>query len=198
MDEKDKEIIKGSALAIADQIASTIPPLSIAWGLAKAWLGAPLKLRQQKALEWVEMVRDNLSDFTEEILKNEKFQDGFVFALEKYLQERSEEKRRVFRRIFLGYTKAEDQESFPLEKFLSVLNVLTLEEVRLLTQLRGKENKEEYFQPPIIYPETSEAIHHLIQNGILITDPNSRWGPIEVPFIRVTTFGRQFIQYLEK
>ncbi|MBA7677701.1 hypothetical protein ES703_85963 [subsurface metagenome] len=33
MKEKDKKILKKSALVIADQIASNIPALNIAWGL---------------------------------------------------------------------------------------------------------------------------------------------------------------------
>ena len=33
MNEKDKQILKDSALVVADQIASTLPGLNIAWGL---------------------------------------------------------------------------------------------------------------------------------------------------------------------
>lgn len=86
--EKNKQIIKDSALVIADQIASTLPGLNIAWNLSKALYGAGLKLREQRALEWVEMVRDHPSAFTELILKDAKFQDGFVYALERYIREK--------------------------------------------------------------------------------------------------------------
>ena len=51
MNKKDTQIIKDSI----DIVISNIPGLSIAWGLSRALYGAGLKLREQKALEWVEI-----------------------------------------------------------------------------------------------------------------------------------------------
>jgi hypothetical protein len=92
MNSKDKILVKDSALVVAeavvDEIAKLLPGINIAWGLSKALYGAGMKLRQERVLEWVEMVRDNPSIFTEQILSDEKFQDGFVLALEKYIVEK--------------------------------------------------------------------------------------------------------------
>jgi hypothetical protein len=143
------------------------------------------------------MVRNNPKIFTQELLVREEFQDGFVFALERYIQERNEDKRRTFQNIFLGFTSSKVSKNFPLEKFVFVLNVLNPEEVKLLAELRKDKDKEEYFQPSAIYPKTNETISYLVQNGILTIDPDFRWGPITVPFVKFTDFGKQFIKYIE-
>ena len=96
--QKDKIILKDASLVVLDKLVDSIPGLSIAWGLSKALYNAGLVLRQQRALEWVEMVRDNPHIFTEQVLKDETFQDGFVFALEKYIRERIEEKRKIMQK----------------------------------------------------------------------------------------------------
>ena len=96
MNEKNKQIIKDSV----DVIISNIPGLNVAWGLCQALYGAGLKLREQRALEWVEMIRDNPEIFAREVINQEEFQDGFVYALEKYIIERNEMKRKYYKNFF--------------------------------------------------------------------------------------------------
>jgi len=194
MNEKDKQILKDSV----DVIVSSIPALSIAWGLSKALYGAGLKLRQQKALEWVEMVRDNPGIFTHELLIKEEFQDGFVFALEKYITERSEKKRIIFRAIFLGFTEADNQVQFPLEKFLHTLNMLNEKDILVLRDVdvtKDKESDRNYQ----VYPNSSrniDNIFNLVAVGILLLDLSSRIGSTGIPFVRITLFGKEFVKYL--
>lgn len=196
MIEKDKQLAKDSTLVLVDGIASTIPLLALAWSLSKAYYGAALKVRQQRALEWVEMVRDNPSTFTEEVLRDEKFQDGFVFALEKYLQERNKEKRKYYRNIFLGFAKSNDKPRFELERYYYVLSLLdefsidTLQYVDIHTpgsyQLFDNARK-------------IQDIHALINAGILYLDTTVRYngtGHIDSPFVYTSDFGRNFIMYL--
>jgi hypothetical protein len=197
MNKKDKQIIKDSALVVADEIVSSIPALNIAWGLSKALFGAGLKLRQQKALEWVEMVRDNPGIFTRELLEQEEFQDGFVFALEKYLTERNEGKREYFRSIFLGYAVAERKSIFQLERFIHTLSQMSSEDIRILRDV-DVSRKDKNYQ---IYG--NEAIHlaniyNLINLGILLNDPSSRVGPVNAPFVWISEFGEEFIKYLKQ
>lgn len=196
MDEKDKQILKDSALVIADQIASNIPGLNIAWGLSKALYGVGLRLREQKALEWVEMVRDNPSVFTQELLEQQEFQDGFVFALEKYLTERNEEKRKYNRNIFLGYATAGDKTEFPLEKFLHTLSQLNSADIAVLRDVDVSREDKNYQ----VYGESDKNlsnIYALINTGILHNDPSPRIGPITGPFVWVSEFGRAFIKYIK-
>lgn len=194
MSEKDKQIIKDSALVIADQIASNLPGLNIAWGLSKALYGAGLKLREQRALEWVEMVRDNPSVFTENILKDTAFQDGFVYALENFIKERGDNKRNMMKKVFLDYATSADRKNFELERFYNVLNLLSYDDIQVLRDVDIK--KEDFHQVYEGSKDKNENIYNLVNVGILMSDYSSRVGPIAAPFIKITKFGRDFVKYL--
>jgi len=195
MNEKDKQILKDSALVVADQIASTLPGLNIAWGLSKALYGAGLKLREQRALEWVEMVRDNPSAFTESILQDAKFQDGFVYALERYIREKNENKRTAMRAIFLGFALSPNQDRFELERMYHVISILNLKDIAVLKDVNV--TRDDFHQ---VYEQTAdrnENVYNLVNAGILMSDYSSRIGPIAAPFIKVTEFGKDFIKFLK-
>ena len=198
MDKKDAQIIKDSALVVADQIASSIPALNLAWGLAKALFGAGLKLRQQRAKEWVEMIRDNTEIFTRAILEQEEFQDGFVYALERYLTERSEEKRKYFKNIFLGYATVERKSTFQLEKFIHTLSQMSSEDIVVLKDVDISRKDRNY---QIYEQQTTHlaSIYNLITLGILLNDPSSRIGPSNlIPFVWISEFGKEFIKYIKE
>lgn len=205
MNDKDKIIMEDVAsaavdttLSVADEIVSRIPLLGLAWGLSKALFGAGLKLRQKRALEWVEMVRDNPSIFTETILADEKFQDGFAYALEKYLIERNEKKRKIFRNIFLGFTKADNIEKFSLEKFTHTLSQLSELDIEVLKDINLEGNGQNY---QIYGTNTTKIdnIYNLINLGILLDTTGSRLGhnPEDSPFVKVSIFGKEFISYIK-
>lgn len=200
MKTKDKQLIKDSALVVADQIASSIPALNIAWGLSKALYGAGIKLRQQRALEWVEMVRDHPEVFTKQLLGQDEFQDGFVFALERYLIERNEEKRQIFRNIFLGFAQADDKETFPLEKFTHTLSQLSELDIAVMKDIDLNEQGRNYQ----IYgdnPKRIENIFNLINLGILLETTGNRLGhnsEKSPPFVKVSFFGKEFVQYIKQ
>ncbi|MDF1496904.1 MAG: hypothetical protein P1P90_02490 [Patescibacteria group bacterium] len=194
MNQKDKQLIKDSALIVADQIASNLPGLNIAWGLSKALYGAGLKLREQRTLEWVEMIRDNPSVFTDLVLKDVKFQDGFVYALERYIREMREDKRVNMRSVFLGFTKSTVEDSFELERIYHVIGILNVLDIRVLKDIDISKNdfQQVYEQTP----EYNENIYNLVNAGILMSDYTSRLGPIKAPFVKVTEFGKQFIKFI--
>ena len=195
MNEKDKQILKDSALVVADQIASTLPGLNIAWGLSKALYGAGLKLREQRALEWVEMVRDNPSAFTELILQDAKFQDGFVYALERYIREKNENKRIAMKAIFLDFALSSNQDQFELERMYHVISILNLKDIAVLKDVNVM--RDDFHQ---VYEQTAdrnENVYNLVNAGILMSDYSSRIGPIAAPFIKVTEFGKDFIRFLK-
>lgn len=190
MNEKDKQIASDSL----DVIISSIPGLNIAWNLSKALYGAGLKLRQQKALEWVEMVRDNRGIFTRTLLEQEDFQDGFVFSLEKYLIERNEKKREYFRKVFLGFAKSNEKPQFELERFFHVLSQLDENAIRNLKRVDiHTSNSYQIFDDT----KAIESIYNLVNVGILFLDPSSRYGPVHSPFVYTSNFGRRFILHLE-
>lgn len=197
MNDKDKRILKDSVLVIADQVASSIPALNIAWGLSKALFGAGMKLRQQRALEWVEMIRDHPEVFTKELLEQEEFQDGFVIALEKYLTERNEEKRKYFRNIFLGYASLNHKQLFPLEKFIHTLSQMSVEDINVLRDVDISRQDRNY---QIYGNENTRLanIYNLISLGVIMTDPSSRLGPVNSPFVWISEFGKEFVKYIKK
>lgn len=194
MNKKDKQIIKESAMVVADQIASNLPGLNIAWGLSKALYGAGLKLREQRALEWVEMVRDNPSVFAEDILKDTAFQDGFVYALENFIKERSGKKRDIMKKVFLDYARSTDRENFELERFYGVLDLLNYEDIRVLRDIDTE--REDFHQVYEGTKDKNENIYNLVNVGILMSDYSSRIGPIAAPFIKITRFGNAFVRHL--
>ncbi len=195
MKEKDKQIARDIAEVTIDAVVSKIPGLDIAWGLSKALLGAGLKLRQQRALEWVEMVRANPGIFSKDILAEEAFQDGFVFALEKYIAERSETKRKHYRKIFLGFTEAENKSEFELEKFFQTLLTLNETDISILGYVdTHSPNSYQLFDDA----KYLDSVYNLVNVGIIYVDPSSRMGPIHSPNVYTSDFGRRFIRYLSK
>jgi len=197
MQTKDKKIIKKSALILADQIALNIPALNIAWGLTKALLGIGMELRQERVLEFVEMIQKNPSIFIKEILNDENFQDGFVFSLEKYIRERNEEKRRVLYNIFLGFTKSENKDSCPLEKMIHATTQLSELDIEVLKDVDVTRTDYKNYQ---VYGNSNtnlESIFNLINLGILLSNTVSRLGPVNAPFVYISEFGKKYINYLK-
>lgn len=195
---KDKQLLKDTALVLADQIVSNIPALNVAWGLSKALIGSGIKLRQQKALEWVEMIRDNPNVFTQTILEDEKFQDGFVYAIEKYLTERNVNQRKIAKNIFLGFSKAQNKENFPLEKYLHTLSQLSETDIEVLKDVKPEEKGQNYQ----IYGgnfSRIENIYNLINLGLLINTTGTRIGhnPANSPFVKISFFGEEFIRFIK-
>lgn len=199
--KKDEILVKDAALAVVDavvdEIASKIPVINIAYGLSKALYGAGLKLRQERALEWVEMVRDNPTYFTESVLKDESFQDGFVVALEKYIIERNEQKRAIFRNIFLGFAEASNKKQFPLEKYTHTLSQLSETDIEVLRDAKNDQQNQNYQ----IYGNNDlkkENIHNLINEGLLLDTTGTRGGydPRNSPFVKVSNFGMAFKRYI--
>ena len=195
MNKKDKQLIKDSALAIADTIVATIPPLAVAWGLSKALYGGGLKLRQQRALEWVETIRDNPAIFTQDVLDNEEFQDGFVFLLEKFLIERNEKRRTYLRSIFLSFSQSEVKSNFELERFSECISRLDENDMDILKYVNIKTpNSYQIFDDQ----KGIENIYNLVNVGILYLDPSVRWNSAGSPYVFTSSFGRRFIKYLKR
>ena len=212
MNEKDKQILKDSA----DVIVSAIPALNIAWGLSKALYGAGLKLREKRAFEWVEMIRDNPNIFTKEILETEEFQDKFVYSIEHYIKERSEEKRKIFRKVFLGNVNSSEDIKFPIEKFINTLALLSIGEIKIMKELlieRSFENRShyreltrvnigEYFDVPhygVSGSDVSEIIVSLTNLGILMSKAKIGFGvasTADSTQIKFSKFGLKFIEYI--
>jgi hypothetical protein len=193
-----EEVEKITADEVVDAIATSIPGIDIAYKLSKAYFGRGMRLRQNKVLEWVEMVRDNPHFFTEAILADEDFQDGFVVSLGKYMLERDERKRKIFRNIFMGFTKSDDKQVFPIEKFTHTLSQLSQTDILTLRDVDLNHSEDNNYQ---IYGNNANRkynIHNLVNLGLLFDTTGTRGGydPANSPFVRISPFGLEFVKYL--
>ena len=123
--KSDSNLTKRVVVKTVGSVASLVPGLAQAWALAEALYGNALEIRQQKALEFIEAIRDDKKTFTKEILATEAFQDGFVLGLENYIRIRSKDKRVIAQAIFCGFAKTEVKEDFQLERFNDTLQKIS-------------------------------------------------------------------------
>lgn len=124
---------------VVDAIATAIPGINIAWKLSKAYFGRGMRLRKQRALEWVEFVRDNLDQFSKKLFKQEEFQDCFVLLLEAYIKERAEKKRKIHQQLLLGLTgkNKKELEKFELEKMIWITNQISFDALNVLDFIKN-------------------------------------------------------------
>lgn len=187
---KSDELLMGEVIDIAsdeiiDAIATSIPGINIAYKLAKAYDGRAMKLRQYRALEFVEFIRDNLGNFGKQIFEQEEFQDCFAQLINAYIRERSEQKRKYYQQLLLGLANKNEKElmDFELERMIIVttqisptaLNVLSfIKKSNLLQQIEEDVQKQlESFKDR----EGVEGIRleDITRSRILISDYISRW-----------------------
>jgi hypothetical protein len=191
---------KDMSLASAKGIVSLIPGLGIIWGIAEAYYGAGLKLRQERALNWVEMMRDNPSVFTAELLQDEQFQDGFVYSLEQFLRQRNYDKRRIAKNIFLGFSTTTNKADFPLERFTHVLNILHELDIAALVKLYPENIVREHIVNGTRWFSRLGSINQergnmLLSLGIIQFAEDRSFGPNN-PHVELTDFGKQLVQYI--
>lgn len=169
---------------VIDAIATSIPGIDIAYKLAKAYMGRGMKLRQQRVLEWVEFVRDNLGEFSKQLFDNEQFQDCFVLLTEGYVKERDERKRKLHQQVLLGITKLTQEElrKYQLERMIAVTNQISLEALNALlfikTELLEKIEKDIEEQLKVFKDrEGVEGVRleDITRNRIIVSDYVSKW-----------------------
>lgn len=196
--QRMRQIITDSAVATIDTVVSSVPGLNIAWGVAQAILSSGLKLRQERALEWVEMIRDNSELFTQDKFNRETFQDCFVYALEKYITERDETKRMYARNIFLHLAEIDDISDFPLERLYLTLGQLSPRDIETLSDVSDRIDSN--YQ---VYGTTNkniENIYSLIQVGVLRENGGSHtiYDGFPAPFVNLSGYGKEFIKYINR
>ncbi len=138
--KRNLRVAKTSTIVVVDNLVSAIdnsinggqPLLGTSWSLLKGIYGASVELRQERAIEFIEMIRDNPSIFTKEVLATEEFQDGFVYTFQKYLNERIAKKRKIIKEVFFGFSSSTLKQDFKLERLLFTLEQLSLEDIEVI------------------------------------------------------------------
>jgi hypothetical protein len=169
---------------VVDAIATTIPGINIAWKLSKAYLSRSMRLRKQRALEWVEFVRDNLDKFSQKLFEQEEFQDCFVLLLEAYIKERAEKKRRIHQQLLLGLTgkSKKDLEKFELEKMIWITNQISFDALNILDFIKSNllEKIEEDVQTQLSVFQDREGVEgirleDITRARIIVSEYISKW-----------------------
>lgn len=179
-----EEVRELTADEVVDAIAIFLPGVNVAYKLAKVYMGRGMKLRQQRVLEWVEFVRDNIDEFSKQLFDNEQFQDCFVLLIEGYVKERTERKRKLHQQILLGIAKLtpEELEKYQLERMLMVTNQISLEALHVLIFIRSKLLKkiEDDIQEQLKDYKDKEGVEgirleDITRKRIIVSDYISRW-----------------------
>lgn len=169
---------------VVDAIATTIPGINIAWKLSKAYFGRGMRLRKQRALEWVEFVRDNLGQFSQKLFEQEEFQDCFVLLLEAYIKERAGKKRKIHQQLLLGLTgrNKEELEKFEIEKMIWITNQISFDALNVLNFIKSNllEKIEEDVQKELLVFQDREGVEgirleDITRARIIVSEYISRW-----------------------
>jgi len=169
---------------IVDSIATSIPGINIAWKLSKAYFGRGMRLREQRALEWVEFVRGNLGKFSQEMFEMEEFQDCFVLLLEAYMKERAEKKRKIHQQLLLGLVgkNKKDLERFELEKMIWITNQISFDALNVLDFVKNNliEKIEEDVEKQLTVFKDREGVEgirleEITRDRIIVSDYISKW-----------------------
>lgn len=169
---------------VVDAIATSLPGINIAYKLAKAYVGRGMKLRQQRVLEWVEFIRDNLGQFSQQLFIQEEFQDCFVLLLEAYIRERAERKRKVYQQLLLNLTEKskEEREKFELERMISVTNQISFDALHVLDFIKSEllAKIEEDIQKQLSVYQDQEGVEgvrlkDITRARIIVSEYISKW-----------------------
>lgn len=210
MKPEDKKLLQETALATADaavasfdvawQTKTQLPlaPFTLCWELSKAVYGTVMKLRGQRALEFVRMVEENQEIITPAIWSDEGFQSGFVYSLEKYLMERNQTKREMLKKIFLGFATADDKENFILEKLAHTVTQVGTDDIEVLRDVDPERQDANYQIYDTFQEDKVGNIYSLLSAGILLPDEAAHLAGNgnALPFVRLSPFGKEFIKYL--
>jgi hypothetical protein len=131
-----EDIIDSWLLALAT-IADTQlwwPYITFWLSLAQSFYWNALKLRQERALEFFEFIKNNTWNFSKEIVQTEEFQDCFVLTLESYIRQRNQKKRIIIQNIFLWYNQRDKKltEEFEMEKLYNINALISIEAIEWL------------------------------------------------------------------
>jgi hypothetical protein len=200
----DLKIATGAGTVALVGVASAInPALGIAVGMAAALFGPAIERRQDRAGQLIQFVNDNISEFSDIILEDDVFQDGFVFLIEKHIRERNDDKRTILQQILLGYCKAPDLLDFPLEEMTDLVSRIRMSDVAVFrSALESELTLMDGRNPSFMVRQDPNSVSRLIYFGLLHEDREKNGPSIRehddknLLYVWVTPTGRAFAEYL--
>ncbi len=160
-----KEITIDTITAAATQIVSivtltqpttslfAVTAVALAAGLSKEFLIS----RRENDLE--QLAKDLCKTETIQAINKmneEHFLDDLYYSTERILKQRNGSKRILMKRFFLGYIKAEHQESYSLEKMYKITENITFSDVEYLKRIFDALELKEKYPIPWVSKEIME------------------------------------------
>lgn len=120
---------------------------------------------QVEVNEIVEFISDHPQEFRKEIVESKEFKKGFLVFTEQYLKQRLENKKKILKKILLGYATNIDKSKYELERLNETLVRVSVESLEFLI-----------FFKTTIYPEIENGINEeLKQDSYQKSDRSLEW-----------------------
>lgn len=224
--KKDIAIDTVSAVAISSitdpkTALGAVTAIALATGLSKYFLD---KRRDVDLEKLAERLSETETAKAIKKMDERKFLDDLYYSIEKIMRQRSDSKRILMQKVFLGYINTEYKSSYPLEKMYAVVESLTFADVSFFRRVFEAKDIKEKYSFPFVSTENLSGYHvpeeekkklmiltyseatqdqaskeSLIAEGLLI-ERNEGVGGIGAaggtPQIYVTHFGKYFKEYL--
>lgn len=94
--------------------------------------GIYMALKQDEVNEVIKFIQDHPEEFRKEIVQSKEFQKGFLVFFEQYLKQRLEQKKKILKKILLGFTITKEKEKYELERLNECLGRISLESLEFL------------------------------------------------------------------
>lgn len=98
--------------------------------------GIYMAYNQEEVNEITKFIKEHPKEFREEIVQSREFRKGFLLFTEQYLKQRIEEKKKILKRILLGYTLADNKTDYELERFNDCLTRMTVPTLQFVIFLK--------------------------------------------------------------
>ena len=102
------------------------------------FFGIFMTYNQEELNEITKFIKDHPEEFREEIVQSKEFRKGFLLFTEQYLKQRIEEKKKILKRIILGYTLAGNKTDYELERLNDCLVRMTVPTLKFLIFMKKK------------------------------------------------------------
>jgi hypothetical protein len=192
-----------STIALMGIASSINPALGVAVGMAAALFGPAIERRRDRAGQLIQFVKDNINEFSNTVLEDDVFQDGFVFLLEKHIRERNENKRTILQQILLGYCNASDLLEFPLEEMADLVSRIRMSDVAIFREvIKSELTLMDGRNPSFMARQDPNSVSRLIYFGLLYEDREKNGPRVREHddknflYVWVTPTGRKFVEYL--
>jgi len=232
--DNDKAAIEGAAQNLAPALATSLatvlgtigilqnPIWPILFTSAHGLFSYYLYYKQERLSAFVRWIKAHPNEFSEELIQQPAFQQGFFPTLEAFLRARSEKKMKLIQQIFLGFAETEDKEEFELERFYEIIKLISAPQIELLSSLNKDGKDTVLFEGGGLngsYHKNYQLIRSLEALGIVIvhtdvdiinrhrhdgdwddmlTENQTEATSKKYETAELTDFGRNFIAYLEK